>query len=434
MDEVPPELLAWTFESCLTEQHLRILPFVCRRWRDVCASAALRRAMLRGLVFSFGGGDSHFDQSALGHPRQEEGVRWAAPARIGALRGLRIAAVAAGENHSLFLTDDGQVYACGVSLNGSQLGFAGCREEDLCQMHYVPERVSGLDDVVVVKIAAGPTHSLVLTSTAAVYSFGENRYGHLGLGDYENRWTPTLVEALRGEEIVQVVAGDTNSAAITKSGQVFMWGSCRSCIDLPSNDPTKPTLVEALSGTPIAAVALGECHCLFLTTDGLVLSCGLDLYHSGLLGYDVRDNPRKEQRVPRPIPHFTGAVAAAIAAGEGHSLVLTRDGRLFAFGDNRSGQLGLGRTSPELNVSKPTELPSPVAALAHVQVAGVVAAPLHSCAIAHDGSVYSFGDGEFYQLGHGTTDSWNVPKKIDALVPFFMTSIASTRAHTLALL
>jgi alpha-tubulin suppressor-like RCC1 family protein len=75
-----------------------------------------------------------------------------------------------------------------------------------------------------------------------------------------------------------VVAGDTNSAAITNSGQVFMWGSCRSCIDLPSNDPTKPTLVEALSGTPIAAVALGECHCLFLTTDGLVLSCGLDLY------------------------------------------------------------------------------------------------------------------------------------------------------------
>ncbi len=55
-----------------------------------------------------------------------------------------------------------------MSLNGSQLGFAGCQEEDLCQMHYVPERVSGLDDVVVVKIAAGPTHSLVLTSTAAV--------------------------------------------------------------------------------------------------------------------------------------------------------------------------------------------------------------------------------------------------------------------------
>jgi alpha-tubulin suppressor-like RCC1 family protein len=75
-----------------------------------------------------------------------------------------------------------------------------------------------------------------------------------------------------------VVAGDTNSAAITRCGQVFMWGSCRSCIDLASNDPTKPTLVEALSGTPIAAVALGECHCLFLTTDGLVLLCGLDLY------------------------------------------------------------------------------------------------------------------------------------------------------------
>jgi len=75
-----------------------------------------------------------------------------------------------------------------------------------------------------------------------------------------------------------VVAGYMNSAAITKRGQVFMWGSCRSCIDLPSCDPTKPTLVDALCGTPIAAVALGGCHCLFLTTDGLVLSCGLDSY------------------------------------------------------------------------------------------------------------------------------------------------------------
>jgi alpha-tubulin suppressor-like RCC1 family protein len=81
-----------------------------------------------------------------------------------------------------------------------------------------------------------------------------------------------------GEEIVEVVAGYMNSAAITKRGQVFMWGSCRSCIDLPSRDPTKPTLVDALCGTSIAAVALGECHCLFLTTDGLVLSCGLDSY------------------------------------------------------------------------------------------------------------------------------------------------------------
>ena len=77
---------------------------------------------------------------------------------------------------------------------------------------------------------------------------------------------------------------------------------------------------------------------------------------------------------PTHLDALCGTPIAAEALGEGHSLVLTRDGRLFAFGENCEGQLGLGRTSSELNVSKPTELPSPVAALAHVQV---LACPTH---------------------------------------------------------
>ena len=97
-------------------------------------------------------------------------------------------AVAAGAMHSLVLTESGEVYAWGDNDDG-QLGL-GDREERL-----TPTKVEGLPKVKA--IAAGGGYSLALTESGEVYAWGNNAIGQLGLGDREERLTPTKVTDLR---------------------------------------------------------------------------------------------------------------------------------------------------------------------------------------------------------------------------------------------
>ena len=86
----------------------------------------------------------------------------------------------------------------------------------------------------IVQVAAGGglvrvAHSLLLTSTGRVLSFGTAQYGALGHG-YDQGKTlsdvlrPKYIEALRGEKIVCVAAGELHSGAVTEDGDVYTWG------------------------------------------------------------------------------------------------------------------------------------------------------------------------------------------------------------------
>lgn len=76
----------------------------------------------------------------------------------------------------------------------------------------------------VVKMACGAHHSLVLDAKGAVYAWGENTHGQLGLGDHKDRSEPTLVAALKRFVIVEVAAGRDFSAAVDNAGRVHCWG------------------------------------------------------------------------------------------------------------------------------------------------------------------------------------------------------------------
>jgi alpha-tubulin suppressor-like RCC1 family protein len=104
----------------------------------------------------------------------------------------KVKAIAAGSDYSLALTEAGEVYAWGWSYYGQcrNIGL-GNREQDLL---LTPTRVAGLAKVKA--IAAGSDHSLVLTEAGEVYACGDNQYGQLGLGDRESRLTPVRVPGL----------------------------------------------------------------------------------------------------------------------------------------------------------------------------------------------------------------------------------------------
>ena len=111
-------------------------------------------------------------------------------------------------SHSLFLTEGGAVLSCGGGgsyYNWGQLGH-GDKGEQL-----VPKLVAGLEGRRVVQVAAGFDHSLFLTQGGAVLSCRRGKYGPLGHGDAKKQLAPKLVAGLEGRRVVQVAAG-RNSA------------------------------------------------------------------------------------------------------------------------------------------------------------------------------------------------------------------------------
>jgi alpha-tubulin suppressor-like RCC1 family protein len=95
-----------------------------------------------------------------------------------------VKAIAAGNGYTLALTESGEVYAWGLNDHG-WLGL-GDTENRL-----TPTKVAGLGRVKA--IAAGRHHPLALTESGEVYAWGSNEYGQLGLGDTEYRLIPTKV-------------------------------------------------------------------------------------------------------------------------------------------------------------------------------------------------------------------------------------------------
>jgi alpha-tubulin suppressor-like RCC1 family protein len=139
------------------------------------------------------------------------------PTPIPDFAGKRVGAIACGDTHTLVaLANSGELYTFGRNQNG-QLG-TGDTEDSL-----QPRLVSALAGKRVSGVAAGAEHSVLCTEDGEVYAFGWGRYGNLGLGDREDRHVPTKVEGI--DSVVGVGAGWRHSLAIRGEGrQLYSWG------------------------------------------------------------------------------------------------------------------------------------------------------------------------------------------------------------------
>lgn len=82
-------------------------------------------------------------------------------------------------------------------------------------------------EITISQIAAGLHHSVLLTQNGDVYTFGSNQFGQLGTGDFKNRYTPTKIniEYITNDQIIQVAAGSNHTVLLSSSGNVFSFGS-----------------------------------------------------------------------------------------------------------------------------------------------------------------------------------------------------------------
>ena len=188
-------------------------------------------------------------------------------------------------------------------------------------------------------IRCGKFQNLFLTKDGFVYSYGEGSHGALGHGNYQPLETPQIIQALSDKFVAKVACGQAHSLALTKDGDVFAWGRGHEgqlgVNKLVEVLPT-PKYVPAFQGKQITRIACGQRHSLALDSLGQVYSWG-----EGRCGQLGRGKQR-ECRTPSLVEFPTAIVGTDIVAGAGHSGVLTDEGRLFVWGLNNYGQLGLG--------------------------------------------------------------------------------------------
>jgi alpha-tubulin suppressor-like RCC1 family protein len=353
----------------------------------------------------------------LGHgPRIDRLARPRPLSRL-ADRGVRVLQCSAGAMHSLAVAEGGALFSWGLGRRG-RLGHGDAASVD------APTRVEALRGWTVTQASAGGGHSLCVADRGhargvkgsspvgsspvgsspvgsspvpgaaadrgALFSWGAGRFGRLGHGDDRSRSRPERVEgfgSLRGAEVLQASAGGYHSLCIAR-------------------------MVAARTGveTPAALFSFGY------GADGQ-LGHGADgSAPTGVprVGRDAL-SPRRVV-LPRPRggqpndPPGTDPPSRA-SAGEDHSVVLTRSGRVLTFGHGADGQLGHGDRATTFH-------PREVRALARMRRDGTLAGPVaeiaaggtSTMALTEDGSVIRWGTELIEPSGEALDDGTALPE------------------------
>ncbi|XP_044462701.1 ultraviolet-B receptor UVR8-like isoform X2 [Mangifera indica] len=256
--------------------------------------------------------------------------------------GVRIATVAAGGRHTLALSDIGRVWGWGYGGEG-QLGL-GSRIRMVSSPHPIPciESSSYMKDRsaafsrgsmssdgpgfrvpgnYVKAIACGGRHSAVITDAGALLTFGWGLYGQCGQGSTDDELSPVCVSSLLGIQIEGVAAGLWHTVCISVDGDVYAFGGNQFGQLGTGGDQaeTIPRLLDATSLENVHAklVSCGARHSAVITEDGKVFCWGWNKYGQLGLG-DVID-----RNIPSQVP-IEGCVPENVACGWWHTLLLAK--------------------------------------------------------------------------------------------------------------
>ncbi|KAF4146374.1 Regulator of chromosome condensation (RCC1) repeat [Phytophthora infestans] len=288
-----------------------------------------------------------------------------------------------------------------------------------------PKLTEALEGKAITHVEFGASHSAAIDEEGKLYVWGSNEYSKLGLGESSEMETlPREVEALKGIKIVDVSCGDYFTAAVDEDGKMYSWGWGGSTMKgagglghAGGKDEPTPRLLTTLvdQGVPIATVECGEFHTVALTKDGEIWAWGNGEY--GRLGNGESDTCE----VPEPIEFFSKDNVVSIAAGRDFSFALTDKGELYSWGGNSQNQLGIGG-GLAMDVYNIESIPVLVEAFNGLLVKQIAAGYDHAAAVTEDGRLYMWG-----------AKIWIEPHEMTAVNEHKMTQVACGRQYTVGL-
>jgi alpha-tubulin suppressor-like RCC1 family protein len=310
----------------------------------------------------------------------------------GDIDGKEIVKVSVGYAFTLALDKDGRIYSWG----SGQLGY-----DDTADSRISPVDISESGDIngkKIIDISVGNFHSLALDEDNRVYVWGTGTYGKLGTGNYDSTVEPVDIsesgEITSTTNIVSVSAGYNHSLALDDDGNVYTWGNnlrgqLGDGLDEPeAKDRTSPyniSIEQNVRNTPLAGkvikqICAGGYHSLALDEDGKLYVWG-----NGIQG-QLGDGLKAQSSFPSEVDD-NEKVITSIQAGEAHTMVLDKDGDVYAWGSNLRGQTGTNKFSGGEEIT-PTKVPL-ISTIKYIS-----AEDFSSLAVDEDNRIYAWGENE----------------------------------------
>jgi alpha-tubulin suppressor-like RCC1 family protein len=259
-----------------------------------------------------------------------------------------------------------------------------------------------------VALGSGVDHNFALSAAGGIRAWGSNIYGQLGDGTTINRLVPTVISTL--SPIASVNGGVQHSCAVTSNGALVCWGANtggQQGDGTLTNHPTPTTIIA--SGVKL--VSCGDFHTCIAKTDNTVWCTGAN--GSGQIGNGNTTTVAAFVQVLS-----SGSGIDRVSAGSGNTCVVLGIGAVYCWGENSSGQVGLGTTGA------PVKLATQVSSLS--AVAEIDVGQAHSCARELDGTVWCWGMNANGLLGDGTTVDRSSPVQVSGITNAVQLAVGHT--------
>ena len=301
-----------------------------------------------------------------------------------------VKAVAVGGNHTLAIDSDDKLWAWGYNYYG-QLGDGTTTDSSL------PVFVGEDDEQKNMKwkaVSAGNNHSLAIDENDKLWAWGYNIRGQLGDGTITQQNIPVPIGSATWKA---VSAGIAHTLAIDENGKLWAWGY-NDYGQVGDGSITDSKIPVQIGAKTWEAVSAGTYHSVAIDSDGKLWAWGRNDY--GQLGDDSTTNSKIPVKLTGEFAEYRWK---SVSIFYEHTAAVDIDGKLWAWGNNNYGQLGIGSYDDDRH-------PGPV--YIGDKWKAIFAGGNHSVAIKIDGVLWSWGDNSYGQLGNGTATNENVPKRV----------------------
>jgi alpha-tubulin suppressor-like RCC1 family protein len=235
----------------------------------------------------------------------------------------------------------------------------------------------------------------------ALFSWGRNSNGQLGLSDTTQRNSPVQVES--STNWLQISAGNSNSAAVRTNGTLWTWGdNSRGQLGLnfsySNQNRSSPSQVGALTNWALVSTSAGDYSCAAIKTDGTLWTWGNNL--NGQLG--INNTAYRSS----PVQVGSDTNWSKVSFGNAFCVAIKTTGTLWAWGANGDGQLGQNNT---ISYSSPVQVGS------LTNWSQISRARNFCLAIKTDGTLWAWGNNSQGQLGLEDRIDKSSPVQVGAL-------------------